>query len=200
MPLQNTPTLETERLILRKFTAEDMDALYAIFSDRETNTFLPWSPVTSREEARALFWEQRYARAYERPAAYQYAVCLKTDNVPIGYVGASLQESHDLGYGLRHEFWRQGVISEAAAAVIAQLQRDGVPFVTATHDRENPRSGAVMRRLGMEYRYSYREQWMPKDISVVFRLYQLNLDGNTQRVYEGYKENYPDYFIEDIEE
>ena len=27
------------------------------------------------------------------------------------------------------------------------------------------------------YAYSYREHWMPKDISVVYRMYQINLDG-----------------------
>lgn len=37
----NTPTLETERLILRKFTEKDLKAIYEIYSDRETNIFLP---------------------------------------------------------------------------------------------------------------------------------------------------------------
>lgn len=71
-----------------------------------------------------------------------------------------------------------------------------MPFVTATHDRENPRSGRVMQKLGMVYRYSYREQWQPKDISVVFRLYQLNLDGDRARVYRGYWDRFPEHFVE----
>ena len=33
-------------------------------------------------------------------------------------------------------------------------------------------------------RYSYEEQWQPKDLLVTFRLYQLNLDGNGSRVYQ----------------
>lgn len=37
----NTPTLETERLILRKFTKEDMEALFLILKDEEVNKFLP---------------------------------------------------------------------------------------------------------------------------------------------------------------
>ena len=51
----------------------------------------------------------------------------------------------------------------------------------------------------MKYCYSYVEQWQPKNIRVIFRMYQLNLDGMTDRVYTGYKENYPDYFIENID-
>ena len=38
----NTPTLETERLILRKFTEQDMDTLFQILQDDEVNRFLPW--------------------------------------------------------------------------------------------------------------------------------------------------------------
>ena len=56
-----------------------------------------------------------------------------------------------------------------------------------------------MRKIGMKYCYSYVEQWQPKNIRVIFRMYQLNLDGMTDRVYTGYKENYPDYFIENID-
>lgn len=35
----NTPTLKTERLILRKFTEEDLDALFLILKDEEVNKF-----------------------------------------------------------------------------------------------------------------------------------------------------------------
>lgn len=47
----NTPTLETERLILRKFTENDLEALYRIYSDEEANRFLPWFPLKNMEEA-----------------------------------------------------------------------------------------------------------------------------------------------------
>ena len=50
--------LETERLRLRRFTAEDAAAILAIFGDVEANTFLPWFPLKSLEEARQLFERQ----------------------------------------------------------------------------------------------------------------------------------------------
>ena len=55
----NTPAIETERLILRKFTENDLEAFYQIYSDEEVNTFLPWFPLKSMEEARR-FYENRY--------------------------------------------------------------------------------------------------------------------------------------------
>lgn len=191
----NTPRLETERLILRKFTEDDLEALHAIYSDEEVNRFLPWFPLKSMEEARAFF-KARYAAVYARPQGYAYAVCLKASGVPVGYVHVDAGESHDFGYGLHRAYWRQGIITEAGAAVIAQVKKDGLPYVTATHDVNNPRSGAVMRRLGMRYCYTYEEQWMPKNFPVRFRMYQMNFDGS-DRVYRKYWEMYPVHFVEE---
>lgn len=92
----NTPTLETQRLILRKFTKKDLKAIYEIYSDEEVNTFLPWFPLKTMDEAEA-FYEQMYADKYRQKDAYAYAVCLKKENFPIGYVNVSTEESYDLG-------------------------------------------------------------------------------------------------------
>ncbi|CAK7079826.1 MAG: hypothetical protein EUB_01216 [Eubacterium sp.] len=186
----NTSQLETERLILRRFTEKDMEALYLLLKDEEVNVFLPWFPVKSMEEARA-FYEKRFT-----DKEYYFAVCLKEDNYPIGYVKADMDDSHDFGYALRKEFWHRGIVSEAARALVDQLKKDGIPYITATHDINNPRSGGVMRRLGMQYQYSYEEQWQPKDFLVVFRMYQLNFDGQSDRVYQKYWNLYDTHFVE----
>lgn len=188
-----TPVLETERLILRAFTEADLEALYVIYSDEEVNRFLPWFPVKTLEDARA-FYETRLAA--DCGSAYHYAICRKADSYPIGYVNASAAGSHDLGYGLRKEFWHQGIVTEAGKAVIEQLRRDGTAYVTATHDINNPRSGEVMKRLGMRYQYSYEELWQPKNFLVTFRLYQLNLDGDEGRVYKKYWDTSAVHWIE----
>ena len=193
--LINTPTLETGRLILRKFTERDLEWLFLILHDKEVNQFLPWYPIDSIEEAKK-FYEERYASKYVQPQAYAYAICLKTDDHPIGYIKVDMEEHHDFGYGLRREFWHQGLVTEAGKAVIAQVKKDGLPYITATDDRNNPRSGGVMRNVGMKYQYSYEEQWQPKNFLVTFRMYQLNLDGNTDRVYKKYWDQSAAHFIE----
>ena len=73
-------------------------------------------------------------------------------------------------------------------------------YITATHDVNNPRSGNVMKALGMKYQYSYEERWQPKDYLVTFRMYQLNLDGNGNRVYRKYWDMYENHFIEALPE
>ena len=53
-----------------------------------------------------------------------------------------------------------------------------------------------MKRLGMTYRYSYEEQWQPKNFPVIFRMYQLNLNGKRDETYKKYWENASVRFIE----
>ena len=191
----NTPTLHTERLILRRFTEEDLEAIYQIYRDEEVNRFLPWFPVKTMAEARQLY-EKKYAQCYREERGYRYAICQKGDNRPIGYVHVSTEDSYDFGYGLCRELWHKGIATEAGEAVIRQLQRDGIPYITATHDRDNPRSGGVMRNMGMRYQYTYEELWQPKNIPVIFRMYQLNLDEHKDRVYQKYWNLYDNHFIE----
>ena len=107
-----------------------------------------------------------------------------------------MDKSHDFGYGLRKEFWHQGIVTEAGKAVVEQVKKDGLPYITATHDIHNPRSGGLMKRLGMRYCYSYEEQWQPKNLSVSFRMYQLNLDGVDGRAYQKYWNDSMVHFIE----
>ena len=193
----NTPTLETKRLILRKFTENDIEALFLILKDKKVNTFLPWYPMKNLEQAKK-FYEERYTFTYLKPQGYAYAICLKSDNFPIGYIKVDMEEPHDFGYGLRKEFWHQGLVSEAAKAVVEQVKKDGLPYITATHDVNNPRSGNVMKKVGMKYCYSYEELWQPKGFFVTFRMYQLNFDGHDDFVYKKYWDMYENHFVEKI--
>ena len=184
--------METERLVIRPFKEGDEDAVWEIFGDRELNRFLPMFPLESRAEAKDYLGEVLMGNR-----GRHYAVCRKEDNRPVGYVTVGGDGSHDLGYGLLERFRGQGLITEACRRVVEELKKEGIPYLTATHDVDNPKSGEVMKRLGMTYCYSYREQWQPKNIPVVFRMYQMNLDGNRDRVYRKYWEKYP-HFVEEI--
>jgi acetyltransferase, GNAT family len=189
---ENTPVLESRRLLLRKFTEGDVEDMLPLYGDEEVNRFLPWFPMKTKAEA-AAYLHHTIFPCYEKECAYSYAVVLKAAGRVVGYVHVhDIGGSNDLGYGLCREFWHQGITTEARAAVVERLRRVHFPFLTATHDIHNPYSGEVMKKLGMTYRYSYKEQWMPKNIPVVFRMYQLNLDG-TDRTYTGYREIHPSF-------
>ncbi|GGP11949.1 MULTISPECIES: GNAT family N-acetyltransferase [Oceanobacillus] len=191
--------IQTERLIIRLFTAADKDiqALYEILSDEVVNQYLPLSPLQNIQEAET-YYAERVLPMYQNNAGYYLAICLKENNLPIGYVTVSLGEGHDFGYALKKEFWGNGYVTEAGHAVIAELKDTGLKYITATHDILNTASGRVMQKLGMIYQYSYKEQWQPKDILVTFRMYQLNLDDKKDRVFKKYWNMYAEHFVEDI--
>ncbi len=182
--MSSTPILRTSRTLLRPFADADAPALLALLRDPEVTAFLPVFPLRTLEEARAFM---------RRPGLF-WAVCLQ--DAPVGYVHIGEAEPFDVGYALQKRFWGRAIAAEAARAALDFFRECGAPYATATHDVNNPRSGAVMRKLGMTYRYTYREQWQPKNIPVLFRLYQLNLSDPQAATYAGYWQRYAEHFIE----
>ena len=67
----------------------------------------------------------------------------------------------------------------------------------ALEDIKNIHSGNAMKKIGMHYCYSYKEVVMPKNIPVIFRMYQINLDGK-KRIYQKYWNQYEHFIEEDI--
>lgn len=191
--------LKTNRLILREFepTQQDYQAIFSIMSDEEVNKYLPWFPLKSINGAKE-FYNKRILPEYEKKSGYYLAVCMKEDNIPIGYITVKGESSHDFGFGLKKAHWNKGIVTEASHRIIGILKSKGWKHITATHDVYNGASGKVMQKLGMEYKYSFEEQWQPKNIPVTFRMYQLNLDGDRKRVYKEYWNKHPVHFIEDI--
>ena len=100
----NTPAFETGRLILRKFTEEDIPALFLILSDGEANTFLPWYPARNVADAETFL----RSRFLPEKNAFRAAICLQNDDSLIGYACVSPDEAHDFGYGLRSDQWGKG--------------------------------------------------------------------------------------------
>ena len=145
-----TPTLTTERLLLREWTPVDLADILRIFGDEETNHFLPWYPLKTMEEAAAFFAERL---ALQADGGLHAALCLRESGEIIGYLNVSSEPACDLGYGLLGSHRGKGYVTEAALAVLDHLTAQGLPYVTATHDVENSKSGAVMQRLGMDYQY-----------------------------------------------
>lgn len=176
--------LNTQRLIIRKFNIDDAEALFSILSDEEVNKYLPWFPFKSLEETK-IYLQKFYLDTNDN--FYRYAVCLKENNIPIGYIHfENNNDNNDFGYALKKEYWNMGIITEASKRVIEELKINNIKYITATHDINNIASGEVMKKIGMHYQYSYEELWQPKNIKVVFKMYQLNLDDDSKRVYKGY--------------
>lgn len=192
--IENTPRVETENLVLRKFSHEDVNDVFEIFSDKEINRFLPWYPFQTLEEAKTHI--DKYISFYKENVGYRYAVCLKESNKVVGYVHVANDESLDVGYAIKKEFWNKGIITEACKALLEKLKNAGFKYATATHDVNNSASGCVMKKIGMKYKYSYVEMWEPKKIETIFRMYQINFNPNNESVFMKYWDKYENHFIE----
>ena len=155
-----TQVIETERLVLRRFTAEDAEAMYRNWaSDSEVTKFLTWPTHKSPEVTRAVLsdWIPRY----QDDNYYQWAIELRNLGEPIGSIAAvGLNEEADsvhVGYCIGRRFWHQGIMSEAFSAVIDFFfDQVGANRVESRHDPNNPYSGMVMRKCGLKYEGTLR--------------------------------------------
>lgn len=150
-----TKTIETKRLVLRRFTIEDAEAMFANWaSDPEVTKYLTWPTHRSIEVTKKVlsFW----LADYEKEDNYQWCIALKENDEAIGSLGVvHMNEevgSVELGYCIGRKFWNQGYTSEAVEAVIRFFfDKVGMNRVEARHDVANSNSGRVMKKCGMSY-------------------------------------------------
>jgi RimJ/RimL family protein N-acetyltransferase len=111
------PVLETQRLVLREFQFEDLDALAAILCDRATMRYYP----VSFDRAAVADWIQRNRTRYANDGHGLWAMILKSTRELIGDCGLVRQsvdavDEIEIGYHVRRDLWNQGYASEAARA------------------------------------------------------------------------------------
>ena len=149
---QGTQTLRTPRLVLRRFTVEDAQAMFDTWAnDPQVTRYLTWRPHGLPELTRQLL--ETWCAAYERPNFYNWA--LERDGKVAGNISVvrlgERSEYAELGYCMGRAYWNQGLMTEAAQAVIDYLfARVGVHRVGISHAVKNPASGKVARKCGLQ--------------------------------------------------
>ena len=156
-----TKQIETDRLILRKFSAEDCLPMYRNWaSDAEVTKFLTWPAHTSAVTTGIIL--QQWIDGYGKDDFYQWAIELKSIGEPIGSISVVSQDEQirkvEIGYCIGRPWWNQGIMAEALGAVIDfMIGEVGMNRVEAKHDVNNPNSGAVMRKCGMCFEGTHRQ-------------------------------------------
>lgn len=155
-----TKTIETSRLILRAFQAEDAEPMFRNWaSDPEVTKYLTWPAHESVEESRKIV--ECWKGENSNPQNYQWAIELKEIHEPVGSISVVKMnentESVTIGYCIGRSWWGQGITAEALQALIAFFFEEvHVNCVNACHDPRNPNSGKVMRKCGMTYEGTWR--------------------------------------------
>ena len=149
------PTLETSRLLLREFRRSDAPAVFDIFSRPAVTQYINSEPMESMQQAEEKI--EARCRLFERKIGFRWASTLREQPVRvIGSCGFFLvhrpHRISEIGYELHPDFWRQGYMYEALTPVIdlAFFQQDffAVNRIEALTYLENPASITLLRKLG----------------------------------------------------
>jgi ribosomal-protein-alanine N-acetyltransferase len=158
---KGTKTIETMRLILRKFTKDDICSAYMNWtSDEAVTRYLRWPTHENMSITKRVLNE--WISAYGNPIFYQWAIELKSIGEPIGTISVvdmnEKLEVIQIGYCIGSKWWHQGITSEAFSAVISFLFEEvGVNRIESLHDPNNPHSGNVMKKCGLKHEGTLRQ-------------------------------------------
>lgn len=145
-------TLTTERLTLRPFREDDVEALYAYSKDEEVGRNAGWKPHESLLESsdilHLVFLNQSSVWAIE----------WRSDRRLMGSIGLITDSTRQygsarsLGYALGLDYWGQGYMTEAVrAAVRFGFGQMGLDLISATCYPDNPASRRVLEKCGFQY-------------------------------------------------
>lgn len=143
--------LETPRLLLRKFTPDDADALEKVIGDPVAMVW--YAAPFDREGVET--WIRRNLDRYEREGHALWALVLKSTGEMIGDCGCVTQEVEDqtaieIGYHVRRDHWGNGYATEAARACIDfAFEKLGAPRVISMIRPGNINSRRVAEKNGL---------------------------------------------------
>ena len=168
--------LETERLILRRLRADDVDAILAVIGDPIAMQYFP--RTYDRKDAEE--WIERNLRRYAEHGHGIYAVVLKTSGDVIGDCGLAIQQIEgrpelEVGYHLSRDQWGHGYATEAARACMDYAFRElAASKVISLIRPENLPSQRVAERNGMEVERQVMHSGLPHLVYAISKLSALS--------------------------
>jgi RimJ/RimL family protein N-acetyltransferase len=154
-------TVETERLRLRPFRRDDLEALSALHAIPEF-WWYPLRRAQTREET-AAFIERQIASRAERGFSLWAAERIDGEGSDaarlIGWIGLSIPTflpeilpAVEVGWRLDPAVWGRGLASEGGAASLRYgFEVLGLDRIVSVYEPENEASGRVMGRLGLTF-------------------------------------------------
>jgi RimJ/RimL family protein N-acetyltransferase len=157
--------LRTERLVLRRFTPDDVDMLAELDSDPEVMHYVTGG-VTTSHAAIVDDFLPAFLSYYERFEGFGFwAACERATGEFVGWFHLrpapdDPPDEVELGYRLRRATWGRGYATEGSRALIAKAFTDlGVRRVHAETMAVHQASRAVMERAGLRYVRTFHQPW-----------------------------------------
>lgn len=164
--------LQTDRLILRNYTMDDVSAVHEYFSNEEVARYEDLWPMMMDEVAEMLLeWKDM--------DNWMAVVCKETCEL-IGSAGYWVDEGeaeYSIDYDFNPRFWHRGYALEAAGEVVRHLTEDlRVKELWGDCDAENLASAKLLELLGFApvrtVEGSYKEEADGKPIMISIRVYK----------------------------
>ncbi len=151
--------METERLTLRGWRDDDLDALAAMNADPEVMRYILDGSVRSREKSAEGL--QKMMRHWPEHGFGLFAVEVRETGALIGWAGLAVPDflpevlpAVEIGWRLNRQSWGHGYATEAAAAALRfGFEEAGLDRIISIRHPENTRSARVMEKLGLTYAY-----------------------------------------------
>ena len=156
-----TKVLETNRLILRRLTINDTEAVYNNWAnDDEVTKYLEWPTHKDKNTTKSVL--ESWIKEYPKNDFYQWAIVPKKINEPIGSISVVNKKDKtkmiEIGYCIGKQWWNKGVTSEALNTIIKYFFEEvKVNRIQAFHDIRNTNSGKVMIKCGMKFEGHLRQ-------------------------------------------
>lgn len=146
------PTLETERLILRKVTKEDIEDMYLYGSDEEVSKYVTWNTHETIADTKGFV--EFVLNKYENKQVSPWGIEYKENGKFIGTIDfVWWQPNHkiaEIGYVISKDYWGKGLTTEVAKELVKfGFEEMDLVRVQARCDVENIASARVMEKAGM---------------------------------------------------
>ncbi len=161
----NIPTIETERLTLRRITLNDVDDMYEYSSDNNVTRYLTWSPHP--DKAYTHEYINYLQTRYRTGDFFDWGVYFRSERKMIGTCGFTrfdyVNNSAEIGYVLNSNYHGRGIATEASrAAVEFGFKRLGLNRIECKYIIGNDASRKVMEKNGMKFEGIRREGMLIK--------------------------------------
>jgi len=147
-----SPTLETKRLILRRYNESDLDAMYEIITDDRLSHYIKFPNLTKEEELECI---KKWINEADNDKYEKWVIELKDKNVPIGTISVKIiAKQHNycnVGYVIRYDYWGNGYAAEALEMISNYLLNDRNYYLVECSCNElNTQSSKVMIKAGFK--------------------------------------------------